>query len=142
MEERCPWMAYSIEQVYTCTWEYFCKNLYLLPPSQVLKVIYWSRNGVLFNELLEVSHYTYFCRIMLNNPMSYSQITALSETLLRLTVCEFQRRSILHCCGGLLQLSHHDVYKCLSNTKISTKVLICMTALLGYVTFRCRMLFS
>ena len=35
---------------------YFCKNLdfYLL---QVLKVIYWSRNGVLFNELLEVSHY-------------------------------------------------------------------------------------
>jgi hypothetical protein len=69
LEESYPWMACSIEQV--------------------LKVIYWSRNGVLFSELIE--------------------ITGLPDTLLRLTVCELQRRSMLLSCGGLLQLTHHDV---------------------------------
>jgi tetratricopeptide (TPR) repeat protein len=57
--------------------------------EQALKATYWSRNGVLFSELLE--------------------ITALPETLLRLTVCELQRRSILQAYGALIHLSHHDV---------------------------------
>ncbi|CAI8035271.1 Nephrocystin-3 [Geodia barretti] len=91
LEESYPWMARSIEQV--------------------LKVIYWSRNGVLFGELLD--------------------ITGLADTLLRLTVCELQRRSILQTCGGLLQLTHHDRSGCCSTqvTVTCRPVKVCCSGL-------------
>ena len=44
---------------------------------KVLKVIYWSRNGVLFSELLEVS--VHACRLRSVPPMhsTYSTVSAL-----------------------------------------------------------------
>ena len=68
MEENYPWMASSIGQVNSF---HASSDVLHVLCLQVLKVVYWSRNGVLLNELLQVSFSFVMCELLLHMYMYF-----------------------------------------------------------------------